>query len=184
MSLEEQGEQFNKTECKDPRGTGAGAFNPAESTRGALGPGWSAVGLHKSLSPLTRQEAQHGAQPSSWTIHMELVWPRKAWGDQVSLPVLAMEKQTCSGGWEFGVCWGFHSSYFWSVSEEQLTFGQSDGKNKMGLNLSGTLSRFPGIFSGGRTDCFLLGQGQERDDGYSEGLVLLHEGSELEEESG
>lgn len=120
--------QSTRRNARKPGGTGAGTFNPPESMHSVPGPGWSAVGLHKSLSPLVRQDTQHGAQPSSWTIHTELVWPREAWGDQISLLVLAMEKQTRSGGWEFGVCWGFYSSYFWSVSEEKLTFSRSDGR--------------------------------------------------------
>lgn len=94
--------------ARKPVGTRAGAFNPPESMHSVLGLGWSAVGLHKSLSPLAKQDTQHGAQSSSLTIHRELVWPHEAWGDQISLLVLAMEKQTCSGGWEFWVCWGFY----------------------------------------------------------------------------
>lgn len=96
--------------ARKPGGGGAGAwaFNPPESMHSVLGLGWSAVGLHKSLSPLTRQDTQYGARSSSWTIHTELDWPHEAWGDQISLLVLAMEKQTCSVGWEFGVCWGFY----------------------------------------------------------------------------
>lgn len=98
--------------ARKPGGTGVRAFNPPESMHSVLGFGWSVVGLHKSLSPLTRQDAQHGAQFSSSTIHTELVWPHEACGDQSSLLILAMGKQTCSGGWELGFVGDFILNVF------------------------------------------------------------------------
>lgn len=93
-----KGRQCRSRECRNTQGGARGAFSLRESTHSVLDLGWCAKGLHKSLSPLARQDIQPGAHPSSLTVHMELVWPHEAQGDQISLLALALEKQT-RGGW-------------------------------------------------------------------------------------
>lgn len=88
-------------------GTGVGSFNPPKSAHSVPDPSWSAAGLHKSLSPLTRQDTQPGAQRSSLTIHTELVWPMKHW-DRISACPCHGKAETW---WWLGV-WGLLGIFF------------------------------------------------------------------------
>lgn len=115
-----RGDSAGAENAGTPRGMRGGAFSPQESTHSVLDLGWCAKGLHKSLSPLARQDIQPGAHSSSLTVHMDLVWPHEAaQGDQISLLALALEKQTRGGSFPV---WGLLGILF-------LTFSVSSRRN-------------------------------------------------------
>lgn len=114
-----KGRQCRSRECRNTQGDARGAFSPWESTHSVLDLGWCAKGLHKSLSPLARQDIQPGAHSSSLTVHMDLVWPHETQGDQISLLALALEKQTRGGSFPV---WGLLGILF-------LTFSVSSRRN-------------------------------------------------------